>query len=147
MRRIFVAAALVVLSAGCYADTFSYPGTPATSGTDTGIVGAYSLQTVNGSVLPYTYFQSGADSYVVVSDTVVIAASGSWTESWHERRTVGGTVTTPAFSDRGTYTVNGSDVTFASQAGGTSTGSFGNGTLNWPVQFGTGPFLPAVYTK
>lgn len=146
MRRI-VAAALVVLSAGCYADTFSYPGTPATSGADTSVPGTYSLQTVNGSVLPYTYYQSGADSYAVLSDTLVMTAGGAWTESWHERRTVGGTVTTPAFSDRGTYTANGSDITFASQSGGTSTGSFSNGTINWPVQFGTGPLLPALYSK
>jgi hypothetical protein len=147
MRRILAAATLFVLSAGCYADTFSYPGTPATGGTDTGVAGTYTLQTVNGSPVPYTYYQSGADSYVVLSDTVVIAAGGAWTESWHERRTVGGTVTTPAFTDRGTYAVNGSDIVFTFQAGGTSSGSFNSGTLSWPVHFSNGTVAPAIYTK
>jgi hypothetical protein len=152
MRRLLAAAVLVVLGTGCYADTFSYPGTSATGGTDTGIPGTYTLQTVNGQTLPYTYYQSGADSYVLLDDTVTLTAGGSWTESWHEQHTVSGVVTNPAFSDGGTYTAAGTALSFTSTKPGTNMGTFngtgGGGTLNLPGQFSTnGPVLTMVYTK
>src|SRR4051794_13338614 len=101
MRRSLVAATLLALVAGC---TQGFPDAPigggstvAGGGGSNSLAGTYTLRTVNGLGLPYTYLTSGADRYEILDDVVTLTSAGGWTERWTERHTVGGAVTTPAF--------------------------------------------------
>jgi hypothetical protein len=155
MRRLVAAAVLLVLSAGC---TQGFPDAPiggggsiGSGGSNASIAGTYSLRTINGQPLPYTYRTSGADTYQVVSGTITLAADGTWTETQTERQTIGGVVTSPSFSDNGTYAVTGSAITFTSVASGTpltSQGTIGSGQMTMQGQaLSGGPIVPMTYSK
>jgi len=120
MRRLL---ALLVLSAAvaCGGDSSTNPSATLT--------GSYSLRTVNGSPVPYTVIQIGADKYEIVSDVVTLNEGGTWSESGTDRTTQSGQVTTGTITDNGTYTVNGTAITLISSQSGTVTGAVGAGTL------------------
>jgi hypothetical protein len=147
MRRLLSALSLLVLAAGC-----DSPYDPTAGSSGVAVPGAYVLRTVNGLTLPYTYSRSGADSYELLDDTFTLADS-TWTEVWHERHTVSGVVTTPTYSDAGTYTLNGTSIAFTSTTPGTIQSSFAGsvagGTLYLPGQAVSsgGPVEAMVYTK
>jgi hypothetical protein len=156
MRRLFTAAALLVLSAGC---TQGFPDSPVGGGGTIGgggsspsFAGTYTLRTVNGLPVPYTYLTSGADTYVLVSDVVTLTAAGGWTEQWNETHTVGGVVTTPSFQDAGTYTVSGTAIAFTSTTAGSPQpyfqGTVGANQLTLPGQgIPGGPVETMIYTE
>jgi hypothetical protein len=136
-----------VLAAGCDSP---YDPTSATGG-GVSVPGTYVLRTVNGSTVPYTYAASGADTYELLDDTFTLGDS-TWTEVWHERHTVSGAVTTPAYSDAGTFTLSGTSIAFTSTTAGTMqpsfAGSVAGGTLYLPgVNAAGGPIEAMVYTK
>jgi hypothetical protein len=93
---------------------------------DISVEGTWTLQSVNGSNLPYVLAQAGADKVEVTADVLTVGSGGAFTELTTVRVTSGGTVTTQSLPDAGTYTVNGTAVTFVFQ----SDGSSGTGTLN-----------------
>lgn len=66
MRRLALLLAVVALAA-CNNDSTSPNGT---------VVGTYSLRTVNGSQLPYTF----SDGSVLVSDQLTINSNGTYTD-------------------------------------------------------------------
>jgi hypothetical protein len=98
-------------------------------GDSTGVVqnlnGSYSLQTINGQSLPFTFFQSATLRQEITAD-VFTASNGQFTEVTSERDTQNGTVSNFTTSDSGTYTVNGTAVTFTFF----SDGSTGSGTIS-----------------
>jgi hypothetical protein len=106
MRRLLAAVAVLTLTA-CISDSVGIVGTTATGGSElpstTGVAGAYTLQTVGGSPLPYTYQQSGADKSEFLDDVVTLTNNGTWSELMHVRKTVSGVVTISAVTDAGTY--------------------------------------------
>jgi hypothetical protein len=155
MRRLVAAAVVLVLSAGC---TQGFPDAPiggggsiGSGGSTTSIAGTYSLRTISGQPLPYTYRTSGADTYQVVSGAITLATDNTWTETQTERQTIGGVVTSPSFSDNGTYSVTGSAITFTSVASGTpltSQGTIGSGQITLQGQaLSGGPVVPMTYSK
>ena len=91
--------------------------------------GSYSLRTVNGSPIPYTVIQIGADKYEIVSDVVTINEGGTWSETGTDRTTQNGQVTNGTITDNGTYTLNGTAITLVSTQSGTVNGAVGAGTL------------------
>ena len=123
MRR-FVAAAAVALTLACGSDGSTTP-------TNTAIAGTYSLQTINGSALPFT-FVSGTDSLTVTADTILVGSDGTWSESVAYRQTVGGQVTTGTQIDGGVWLANDTQVEFDSTVSGllVYTGTFTNSALN-----------------
>jgi hypothetical protein len=106
----FLALAALAVTLGC--DSATSP--------EAAIVGTWSLQTVNGAPLPYTYFGSGANREDVISDTYTFAAGGAFTSTFVTRTTTNG-VAGPNETDSvtGTYTVTGStvNITLTGQVG------------------------------
>ena len=78
------------------------------------IAGTYTLRSVNGSPLPFTVFTSGTQKIEITDDMVVISESGTYSESGHTRTTNGTQVTTQTVAEAGTYTRNGTAITFRS---------------------------------
>ena len=97
------------------------------TGVNQNLNGTYSLQTVNGQALPFTFFQSGTLRQEITAD-VFTATNGSFTEVTSERDTnlQTGAVSNFNTSDSGTYTINGTAVTFTFF----SNGSTGSGTIS-----------------
>lgn len=121
MRR-FLAVMLLAAAVSCGGDKTTGP-TAAT------ITGTWTLQSVNGSALPYTVAQTGANKVEVTADVLTIASS-SFTQTTTVRSTINGQVTTQSVSDAGTYTLNGTAASFRFNSdGSTGTGSFSGSTL------------------
>jgi hypothetical protein len=132
MRR-FVALLAFAALAACGGDSSTSPGV---------VTGTYSLQSVNGSPLPFTVIQIGADKYEIISDVIVLNEGGSFSETTNDRTTQNGVVTTSTITDAGTYTLTGTAITLVSTQSGTINGSVNNGTLTLTDQG-----VVAVYAK
>ena len=120
MRRILVVFA--ALAIGCGSDSATRPAEPS-------IVGAWALQTINGSSLPFVVTQSGSDKAEVLSDIATADDHGGYTEVTQFRTTLNGQATTQAFTDVGTYTVKGNAVTLRSSDGSSVTASLSGTTF------------------
>ena len=101
MRRLFIAAVIVVFSA-C----------------DRGVVGSsslfgdYTLRTVNGQSLP-----RAANGIEYLDDVISLTEAGTYIESGHQRVTLNGQLTTQTISEAGSYTFLGTSVTLLSSDG------------------------------
>jgi hypothetical protein len=105
-------------------------GDSGTNPNNSDIAGTYTLQSIGGSPLPYT-FQSGSPTVTLVSDVLTVGSDGTWAEAEDFQQVANGQTTTGSLSDGGTWTRSGTSLTFVSQADGTTvyTGTYGNDTL------------------
>ena len=133
--RVLFATTLCVLAA-CGSDSGTNPNNAAIDGT-------YTLQTVNGSPLPFT-IQSGANSLTLTKDVLTVGSNGSWTESIDYTETFNGQTSSGTDADGGSWTRAGSSVTFYSNvtSGNAYTGTFSNDMLT----LGAGGFVQ-VFTR
>lgn len=119
-----LACMLLVVAAACGGDDGPTQPTAAS------VAGTWQLQTVNGSALPYVAAQVGLDKVELMSDVLTVVASGSFTQMTQIRVTQSGQVTTQSIPDAGSYTLNGSAVTFTFNSdGSTGTGALSGSTL------------------
>jgi hypothetical protein len=152
MRRLFAAAVVLTLTA-CINDSIGVVGTQAVGGGDpastTGVAGTYTLKTVGGLPLPYTYLQSGADKSEILDDVVTLTNNGTWSELIHERKTVAGVVTVDAVTDAGTYVrVGTTGLTFSTPKHPDFSGVLSSGNTLTLFGFGpTGQTVDQVFTK
>ena len=130
MRRLLLA--LAVATVACGSDA-TEPTTMAS------VAGTWSLSTVNGTALPYILAQSGADKLEWTADVIPATSTGSFTQISSFRTTANGQVTTETTPDAGTFSLNGTAVTF--------TGSTGTGALNGNTMTVTGQGFALVYVK
>jgi len=132
MKR-FVAACVVLLAIACGDST-----SPSAS-----VAGTWTLQTVNGAPLPFVIAQVGADKIELTSDVITANSNGSFTQMTTVKTTESGQVTTESIPDAGTYTQNGTAVTFTFN----SDGSSGTGTLNGNTVTVASQGFSLVYTR
>jgi hypothetical protein len=133
MRKILMALAMAA-AVGC--------GSDSSTGTSGSVQGTYTLRSVNGATLPYTFFTTGTTKVEITDDVIVLSSAGTWTETGTTRTTNGGTVSTQTSTDAGTYTTNGTAISLRSNDGSTVSGTNINGSMTL-VDAG----LSAVYTK
>ena len=126
MRRLIPFVALAVAVA-CGSDSTTQP-------TLASVAGTWSLQSVNGSPLPFTYAQTANDKREVVSDVVTASSNGSYTEVLQIRETLNGVATTTTSTDAGTFTLNGTAVTLNGNLTGITTGALNGNTLTLTEQ-------------
>jgi hypothetical protein len=102
---LLICLATVVTLTGCGGgdDGTSPEATPA---------GTYQLKTVDGSSLPYVWFQFGDSQSEITAGQLIVASSGSCSMSLTTRDTDQGQVTTDTSSANCTWTVSGSVLTF-----------------------------------
>jgi hypothetical protein len=132
-----VAALFLAAFVACGSDSSTNPGA--------NVAGNYSLRTVNGSQLPYTLSSSGVNKLEITDDVVIINDGGTYTESGHTRTTTSTGVTTQSVVDAGTYTLNGTAITFRSSVDGSSTFGTVSGSTLTIADVNAG--ISAVYSK
>lgn len=121
MRALAIAAVTLLIACGD-------DGT--TAPTTTSVAGTWTLQSINGTSLPYVIAQTGADKIEITSDVVTAVATGSFTQITTIRTTVSGQISTQSVADAGTWTLNGTAVTFQFNSDGSvGTGSISGNTL------------------
>lgn len=122
MRKLLAVLAFTTFAA-CGGDSIANPNSDSIEGT-------FSLRTVNGSPLPYT-FQSGTNSFTLTSDVLTVASNGSWTESIAYRQTINGQTSTGTDADGGSWTRAGGSVNFRSSVSGSTAynGTYSANTL------------------
>ena len=115
--RWFAMALLAVSVAACGGDSTSEPK-PIT------VVGTWTLETVNGSRLPFILDQSGNDKVELISASLDVMSSGVFSSTSNERSTIAGVVQTQSYIDPGHFTLAGSVATFVFDVdGGISRGT------------------------
>ena len=120
--RVLASFALVVLAA-CGGESTTAP-------TNVSVAGTWTLQSINGTGLPYIVAQTGADKVEITSDVVTVVASGSFTQITTVRTTFSGQVTTQSVADAGSWVLNGTAATFQFNSDGSvGTGSISGNTL------------------
>jgi len=120
----FLACLLLVAAAACRSDG-------PTDHTPVSLAGTWRLQTVNGNGLPFVLPQTVVDKMEVISDELTVAASGTFTRVTQIRVTESGQVSTDPVEDAGSYTLNGTAVTFTfASDGSTGTGSLSGNSLS-----------------
>jgi hypothetical protein len=126
MRRLALLIAVFALAA-CNNDSTSPNGN---------VSGSYSLRTVNGSPLPYTF----SDGSVLVSDQLSLNSNGTYTDV-----ATFSNASTPA--EQGFWSINNNLISFNDQVSGTSyTGSISGSVLTETFQVNGGS-LTEVYEK
>jgi hypothetical protein len=114
--------ALLIVAISCSDST--------TAPTFASVAGTWSLQTINGTPLPFTTSQSATDRTEILSDIVNATSSGTFTETTTFRITQNGSVSTQSTVDNGTFSLNGTAVTFTFNSdGSTDTGSLNGNTM------------------
>lgn len=127
MRRFIVLLALAASSAlaACGSDGGTNPAA--------GVTGTWNLSTVNGTGLPFvlqTENPSTGDPKVeILSDQLLVSANGTFNETTVARFTSGTSVTTQTVPDAGTYTLNGTAVSFVFSSGGSATATVSGNNL------------------
>ena len=116
-------AASLCAAAACGSDS---PAAP----TLASVAGTWNLQTVNGVSLPLVLSQTSTEKHELTALTFDATSTGTFTETDSYRDTVNGVVSTSSTGDSGTYTINGSSITFTFDSDGLSdTGTISGNTL------------------
>jgi len=116
MLRRFIPLVALAVAVACGSDSNTQP-------TFATIAGTWSLQTVNGTPLPFTISQTTNDKVEVVSDVVTATPAGTYTEVIQIRETLNGQATVTSVPDAGTFTINGNAITLSSPQSGSVTGT------------------------
>lgn len=95
------------------------------------IAGTYNLQTIDGQAPPVVVYEEPAFKVEITSGNFILAAGGSFTTTVVWRLTEDNVATTETESFPGTYTVNGSTVTFNYSDGDTDTATLAGNTLTF----------------
>lgn len=137
--RVISLLAAVCLLASCGGDSVTGSA---------GIAGTYNLQTVNGAPLPFTIPTGTNSSISLVSQSLTLNASGSFSSSGVQRTTTNGVPVTETINCTGTWVLAGTTLSttevVSGNCGGTDTGVW-DGASKLTFTF-PGPVV-AVYTK
>ena len=125
MRRLFLL--LLPLALACGDDDSTTQPTLAF------LAGTWDLQSVNGSPLPYVVLQTSTSKSELMSDVITVTTTGSYTQLTTVRNTLNGQVTTQTGNGAGTFTLNGTALTFQASNGTSGTGTVSGTTFTLPL--------------
>jgi hypothetical protein len=139
MKRVLLVLASAALL-GCSSDKTAGP-------TADVAVGVYTLQTINGSGLPFNLGTQSGVTYEVLADAYSINADGTYSEQGTLRATQGGTVTTQQEVETGVWQRNGTALTLHPLASSTGSLLAYSGSLSGSSLTITQNGLVGVYRK
>lgn len=98
MRRLILSLAALALTA-CGGSDVTTPGE--TKPAVNSIAGVYTLKTVDGASLPFTF----SDGFIVMTDVMTLRSDNTWSETYTGRETANSPI--QSVTDAGTYTLEG----------------------------------------
>ncbi len=107
------------------------------------VAGLYTLRTVNGAALPYTIPATGTTKTELLADSIQINAIGTFSRAQHRRVTVSGQASESAVRFTGTYTLQGTSISFRNNEDGNQSVALGNATTMTFIEAG----VTSVYSK
>ena len=110
LRRILVLSLISLLIVGCGDDT----------GPDAELVGTWHLESVDSQALPWVLDEPGVDKLEVTEEIYTLREGGLFSMTTTFRVTDAGAVSSETVPDNGTYTVDGSTVTFTYASDGST---------------------------
>ena len=130
-RQNRVVFGLALVMAACGGDNAFGPDGVGNGDPSASLAGTYTLTSVDGQ-LPYVFFQNSAGRTEFYGGTMVMRADRSYTETLNVRAVFsdGAPSQTDNAVETGTFTVNGTQLTFAVPPIGQELGYSYNGTLN-----------------
>lgn len=111
MVRALLALAML-FSVACFDDYSTGVGT---------VTGAYTLRTINGAALPYTYNVDATTQKEIIDDIITLFSGGSYSRVQHATITVAGQTTGQTNTEGGAYVLLGTSVTLNPSPSGRST--------------------------
>lgn len=96
---------LVALALACGGDKVAGPDAE-------GVVGSYSLRTVNGLALPFVVAEAAGDRLEVTSGALSVNADNSYVLTFNLRETVDGSVSNDTGTEEGTYRRTNNTLSF-----------------------------------
>ena len=121
----------VALSAACSTDSRIAPTAPA-AGADLSLASALASATtftLTSVSPPIVCTDASGATTTVTGGTLTLSPNGKFTATFSTETSSGGTTTTSSYTEKGTYSVSGTTVTFKVPGGGTYTGTLENGSL------------------
>jgi hypothetical protein len=103
---------LMLVSVACFDDYSTGVGT---------VTGAYTLRTVNGAALPYTYNVDATTQKQIIDDMITLFSGGSYSRTQHANITASGQTTSQTNTESGIYQLLGTSVTLNPSPAGRST--------------------------
>ncbi len=103
------------------------------------VAGTYTLQTVNGSPLPFTTSEDATYKAEILSSAITLNGNNTFSWAFTGRSTDNGTPTTNSETFTGTYTINGSSIRMTDSEGYTDA-TVGNGTITMVIEGPAGTF-------
>lgn len=132
--RNLIAAVLLSVSIGaCGGDGVTEPDT---------VAGTYVLKTVDGKPVPVVVYEEPGYKLEIISSNYVLTEGGTFTNNASWKETIDGAVSTGNESSSGTFTVNGSTLSFISPGGDAFQGTRVGNTLTLNFEG-----IVAVYVK
>ncbi len=107
------------------------------------VAGLYTLRTVNGAALPYTVPGAGTTKTEILADSIQINAIGTFSRAQHLRVTTSGQPAQSAVRLTGTYTLQGTSITFRNNEDGGQSVALGNATTMTFIEAG----VTSVFSK
>lgn len=122
----FMAATVIAVAAACGGGDGNGGITEVAS-----VAGTYSLKTVNGAPLPFVFLDESGYKLEITASGYTLSSAGTFSVTATFRETENGVVTTATETSTGTYSVNGSTVTFIDTDGETLAGTISGNTLQF----------------
>ena len=132
-RNLITAVLLSAFMAACGGDGVTEPDT---------VAGTYILKTVDGKPMPAVLYEEPGYKFELISSNYVLTEAGTFTNNASWRETDNGSVNTGNESSSGTFTVNGSTLSFISPGGDAFQGTRVGNTLTLNFEG-----VVAVYVK
>jgi hypothetical protein len=127
-RKLMITVCVVALLAACGRDS---------TGPSRLIVGTYTLTTISGQTLPYTFLQVDEDNRIdVLAGAIILNADGTFSDQTELRFVVDGEAEVELDDAVGTYTLTANALTFSTSDGRVYTAVLdtGTGTITQNVQ-------------
>jgi len=123
-RRSLAGLAIAVAAiTACSGDSPTGPGGSSSP------VGNYTLSTMNGKSLPFTWFSDTNYKYEVTAGSLALTGDGKFSVVTTYRQTVASNIETFVDSSGGTWTQSGGNLTFVAQDSTTNSAAWANNRL------------------
>jgi hypothetical protein len=118
------------------------------AGPEDSVAGTYALLSISSQTVPTTVFQDATTQIEVLSGSITLTATNTWTGTISTRTTTNGVPLEETLNASGTFTVSGSSITFTDASDSSTFTATRNGdTLTATLEIIVGTSAPVVFER